>query len=129
MLSAGNISVANSSTAIIKGVSHDVKGGGQLLALAFQEGDAMIASYRFDKPGQETRLLSRVIEDESEETIRVLAEAEDGDVFATLQGESGKGEGNVTSRGRQCWGERQCPGVCSVCRCSSRPLTVASRAS
>ena len=120
MLSAGKVGVASPSTATIKGVSHGVKGGGQLIALAYQEGNALIASYRFDKPGQETRLLSRVIEDESEESVRVLAEAEDGDVFAALQSEDGKSEGKVTGRGRQCWGERQCPGVCSVCRCSSQ---------
>ena len=106
MLSVGKAGIASPSTATIKGVSHGVKGGGRLLALAYQEGDALIASYRFDKPGQETRLLSRVIEDESEETIRVLAEAEDGDVFAALHGEAGKSDGKVTGRGRQCWGER-----------------------
>lgn len=120
MLSVGKAGIASPSTATIRGVSHGVKGGGRLLALAYQEGDALIASYRFDKPGQETRLLSRVIEDESEETIRVLAEAEDGDVFAALHGEAGKSDGKVTGRGRQCRGERQCPGVCSVCRCSSQ---------
>jgi hypothetical protein len=120
MLSVGKTGVASSSGAIIKGVSHEVKGGGRLLALVYQEGDALIASYRFDKPGQETRLLSRIIEDESEETIRVLAEAEDGDVFAAPSGEAGKDEKAATGRGRQCWGERQCPGVCSVCRCSSQ---------
>ena len=120
MLSASKADVASPSTATIKGVIHGVKGGGRLLALAYQEGDALIATYRFDKPGQETRLLSRVIEDESEETIRVLAEAEDGDVFAALQGEAGKSGGKLFAQGRQCWGERQCPGVCSVCRCSSQ---------
>jgi hypothetical protein len=120
MLSAGKTGVASPSKATMKGVNHAVEGGGWLLALVYQEGDALIASYRFDKPDQETRLLSRVIKDESEETIRVLAEAEDGDIFAALRGEAGKYEGAVTGRGRQCRGERQCPGVCSVCRCSSQ---------
>lgn len=120
ILSAGKTGIASPSTATINGVSHDIKGEGRLLALEFQEGDALIASYRFDKSGQETRLLTQVIEDESEETIRVLAEAEDGDVFAAFQDEAGKSEGNVTGRSRQCWGERQCPRVCSVCRCSSQ---------
>ena len=48
MLSAGKAGIASASTATIKGVSHGVKGGGRLLALAYQKGDALIASYRFD---------------------------------------------------------------------------------
>ena len=112
--SAGEAGIASPSTATVKGVSHNVKGGGTLLALVYQEDDALIASYRFDKPGQKSRALSRVIEDDSEETIRILAEAEDDELFA-LQDEAGGGK---AGRGRQCWGEKQCPGVCNVCRCS-----------
>jgi len=49
--------MARPSTATIKGVSHSLKGGGRLLALAYQEDDALVVSYRFDKPGQKTRLV------------------------------------------------------------------------
>ena len=49
MLSAGRTGVASPPTANIKGVSHEVKEGGRLLALVYQEDDALIATYRFDK--------------------------------------------------------------------------------
>lgn len=118
LLSAGKTGVAGSPTATIKGVSHDVKGGGQLQALVYQDDDALIASYRFDKPGQETRLLSRVIEDESEELVRILAEAEDGEVFEALQDTGRRHESKLTARGRTCRSGSNC-GPCYACRCVS----------
>ena len=111
MLSSGKAGVASPPTATIKGISHRVKGGGQLLALAYQEGDALVVSYRFDKPGQRTRLVSRVIEDESEETMLVLAEAEDGDVFAASREAIGSGVTAQSACGN-------C-GPCYGCRCVS----------
>ena len=118
LLSAGKAGVAGPSTATIKGVNHKVEGGGRLLALVYQEGDALIASYRFNKPGQETRLLSRIIEDESEELVRVLAEAEDGEVFETPQGAARQDESKLTARGRTCRSGSNC-GPCYACRCVS----------
>ena len=118
MLSAGRTGVASPPTANIKGVSHEVKEGGRLLALVYQEDDALIATYRFDKQGQETRLISRVIEDESEELVRILAEAEDGDVFEASQGAARQGESALTTRGRTCRNGTNC-GPCYGCRCVS----------
>ena len=117
LLSAGKAGVAGPSTATIKGVNHEVEGGGRLLALVYQEGDALIASYRFDKPGQETRLLSRMTEDESEELVRVLVEAED-EVFETPQGAAHQDESKLTARGRTCRSGSNC-GPCYACRCVS----------
>jgi hypothetical protein len=118
LLSTGKTGVAGPSTATIKGVSHNVEGGGRLLALVYQDDDALIASYRFDKPGQETRLLSRVIEDESEELVRILAEAEDSEVFEIPQGARRQHESKLTSRGRTCRSGSNC-GPCYACRCVS----------
>jgi len=112
MLSAARTGMARPSTATIKGVSHSLKGGGRLLALAYQEDDALVVSYRFDKPGQKTRLFSRMIEDESEETVRVLAEAEDGDIFTLSQDAAGRGEAARAGGCRRC-------GPCYGCRCVS----------
>ena len=118
LLSAGKVGVADPSTVTIKGVNHEVEGGGRLLALVYQEGDALIASYRFDKLGQETRLLSRIIEDESEELVRVLAEAEDGEVFETPQNAARQDASKLTARGRTCRSGSNC-GPCYACRCVS----------
>ncbi len=118
LLSAGKAGVAGPSTATIKGVNHEVEGGGRLLALVYQEGDALIASYRFDKPGQETRLLTRIIEDANEELVRVLAEAEDGEVFEVPQGAERQDESKLTGRGRTCRSGSNC-GPCYACRCVS----------
>ena len=118
LLSAGKAGAAGPSTATIKGVNHEVEGGGRLLALVYQEGDALIASYRFDKPGQETRLLSQMIQDEGEELVRVLAEAEDGEVFETPQGAAHQDESKLTARGRTCRSGSSC-GPCYACRCVS----------
>ena len=116
MLSSGKSGVTSPPAATIKGVSHQVKGGGLLLALVYLEGDALIATYRLDKPGQKTRLVSRVIEDESEETVRVLAEAEDSEVFAAPQGATNQsGKYDLTSRSSRCG---SC-GPCYGCRCVS----------
>ena len=117
LLSAGKAGVAGPSTATIKGVNHEVEGRGRLLALVYQEGDALIASYRFDKPGQETRLLSRMIEDESEELVRVLVEAED-EVFETPQGAARQDESKLSAQGRTCRSGSNC-GPCYACRCVS----------
>lgn len=118
MLSAARTGVASPPTANIKGVRHQLKGGGQLLALAYQEDDALMVSYRFDKPGQKTRLFSRVIEDESEELVRMLAEAEDGDVFVASQGTARQNESARAVRGRSCRSGTNC-GPCYGCRCVS----------
>lgn len=118
MLSAVRTGVASPLTANIKGVNHSLKGGGRLLALVYQEDDAMIVSYRFDKPGQKTRLISRVIEDESADLYRVLAEAEDGDVFAASQGEARQSESVGAIRSRSCRSGTNC-GPCYGCRCVS----------
>ena len=117
LLSAGKAGVAGPSTATIEGVNHEVEGGGRLLALVYQEGDALIASYRFDKPGQDTRLLSRMIEDESEELVRVPVEAED-EVFETPQGAARQDESKLSARGRTCRSGSNC-GPCYACRCVS----------
>ena len=111
LLSAPKNGIASSPTSNIKGVRHQLEGGGQLLALAYQEDDALIVSYRLDEPGQKTRLFSRVMEDESEELIRILAEAEDKDVFVASQ--------EAVRAGRSCTSGRQCPGTCSICKCAS----------
>ncbi len=118
MLSAVRTGVASPPTVNIKGVRHQLKGGGQLLALAYQEDDALMVSYRFDKPGQKTRLFSRVIEDESEEFVRTLAEAEDGDVFVTPHGAARQSESAQAARGRRCRRGTNC-GPCYGCRCVS----------
>ncbi len=118
MLSAAKAGVASPPTAEVKGVSHDIKGGGRLLALVYQEGDVLIVTYRFDKAGQETRLVSRVIEDESEELVRILAEAEDGDVFEIAQSAAPQQASTLTSRGRTCRSRSNC-GPCYACRCVS----------
>lgn len=118
MYSATRISVASPPTANIKGVRHQLKGGGQLLALAYQEDDALMVSYRFDKLGQKTRLFSRVIEDESEEFVRTLAEAEDNDVFVAPQGAARQSESVLAVRGRSCRSGTNC-GPCYGCRCVS----------
>lgn len=115
MLSAARTGVASPPTANIKGVRHQLKGGGQLLALAYQEDDALMVSYRFDKPGQKTRLFSRVIEDESEELVRMLAEAEDGDVFVASQGTARQNESARAVRGRSCRSGTNCR-PCYGCR-------------
>lgn len=118
LFQANKVGAAGMPTATIKGVNHDVEGGGRLLALVYQEDDAMIAAYRFDKPGEETRLLSRIIEDESEELVRILAEAEDGEVFEAPQGEAPQHESKTTARGRTCRRGSNC-GPCYACRCVS----------
>ncbi len=86
--------------------------------MVYQEGDALIASYRFDKPGQKTRLISRVIEDESDELVRVLAEAEDDDVFEAPRGAARQSESARDGRGRTCQRGSNC-GPCYACRCVS----------
>lgn len=121
MLSVARTDAASRPTASIKGVRHSLKGGGQLLALVYQEDDALIVSYRFDKPGQKTRQFSRLIENESEESVSVLAEAEDGDVFVSVQDAAPEGEFTVTAR-RTCRRNSQCPGACYICRCASLNL-------
>ncbi len=118
MLSAAKTGVASPPTANVKGVSHNIEGGGRLLALAYQEDDVLIATYRFDRPGQETRLVSRMIEDESEELVRVLAEAEDGTVFEIARSAAPQNESTLTSRGRTCRSGSNC-GPCYACRCVS----------
>jgi hypothetical protein len=118
MLSAARTGVASPPTATIKGVAHEIEGGGQLLALAYQEDDALIVSYRFDKPDREARLISRVIEDESEELVRILAEAEDDDVFAAPQGATSQDGMVRATRGRRCRNGTNC-GPCYGCRCVS----------
>jgi len=118
MLSAAKTGVASPPTANVKGVSHNIKGGGRLLALVYQDGDVLIATYRFDKTGQETKLVSRVIEDESEELVRILAEAEDGDVFEIAQSAAPQDESRLTGRGRTCRSGSNC-GPCYACRCVS----------
>ena len=117
LLSAAKTGIASPPTSTIRGVRHQLKGGGQLLALAYQEDDTLIVSYRLDESDQKTRLFSRVIENESEELVRVLAEAEDGDVFVPLQDAAGQGE--AVRAGRRCTSGRQCPGACSICKCAS----------
>lgn len=118
MLSAPKTGVASTPTANIKGVRHQLKGGGQLLALVYQEDDALIVSYRFDRPGQKTRLISRVIEDESEDLVRVLAEAEDGDIFGTPQVAARQSKSTRDAQGRSCRSGSNC-GPCYGCRCVS----------
>lgn len=118
ILSAVRTRGASPSTANIKGIRHQLEGGGRLLTLVYQEDDALIVSYRLDKRGQKTRLFSQVIEDESEDTVRILATADGGDVLAPLQGAAPQGELTTTAR-RRCWRQRQCPGACNVCRCAS----------
>lgn len=116
---------ASQPTATIKGVRHQLEGGGRLLALVYQEDDALVVTYRLDKPDQKTRQLSRVIEDaESEDLIRVIVEAEDGDVFAAPQDAASEGELTVAAL-RRCRRNSQCPGACYVCRCASYNRTCA----
>lgn len=101
----------SSTTATVKGVRHELKGGGRLLALAYHDDEAAIVYYRLDKLGEKTRQLTRVIEDESAETVRVSVEAEDGDIFAALPESSGEGKASRSACGN-------C-GPCYGCRCVS----------
>jgi hypothetical protein len=120
LLSAAKTGVVAPSTVTIKGVSHDVRGGGRVLALVYQESDALIATYHLEKPGQETRALTRVLVDESGETARILAEAEGVDVFVLSPDAEGKGANTSSGRARRrCSSQSGCPGVCSVCKCGS----------
>lgn len=116
MLSAPKTGVTSSSKAIIKGVSHQLKGGGRLLALVYQEDDALIVSYRLDGSGRNTRLFSRVLEDETEETVRVLSEAEDGDVLVASGSAVDNSESARTVQAQSCRGG--CP-TCCPCGCVS----------
>lgn len=125
LFSAAKTGVAAPATTTVKGVSHDVRGGGRVLALVYQEGDALFATYRLEKPGQETRALTRVLVEESEETARILTEAEDGDVFVLSPDVEGKNADVPSGRARRCRGQSGCPGVCSVCKCGSISLRCA----
>lgn len=117
VLSALKTGVADSPVPNIKGVRHQLKGGGKLLTLMYQDEATVIVSYRLDEPGQKPRLLSRVIEDDGKDTIRVLAEAEDDDVFVAPQGEPTT-EGRLAAAAT-CRSDSNCPGACNVCRCAS----------
>jgi hypothetical protein len=115
MLSAARTGVAAPPDATIKGVRHQLRGGGRLLALVYQEGNAMVVSYRLDKPDQATRMFSRVLENEGDETLWVLAGAEDGDVFSAPQHQIGRAS---QSRARTCRSRGDC-GRCYTCTCVS----------
>lgn len=111
LLSTTRAGVESPSIANFKGVSHNLKGGGRLLALSYQEDNALMVSYRLDKPGQKTRILSKVIEPESEEVARVLVASEDDKVFEAPRG--------ATRQGRSCTRSSQCGGFCVECLCAS----------
>lgn len=119
MLSAKKTGVTTLPTTTVKGIHHQLKGGGRLIALAYQEDDTLILLYRLDKLGQNTKLFSRVIEEESKDTFRVLGEAEDNDVIVAAQATDSDEEVYTITARRRCRSSRQCRGACYVCRCVS----------